>query len=259
MPSVKQKILITLKSISWIGLVILFFWISLTGIQSKEDMRCQKIRVIIQKDKNLGFIHSKDIYREVNRAQPGWEGKKIKDIKVNLIENHVRQNDYVKKAEVYLDHEKNLNVFIQPKAPIARIHDVNHNYYLSESWDAMPPSQEFSSRVIQITGKTGPILNPKNSLDSMIQQEIKYVMYYLEKNEEWKTILDQIHICNNGKLEMYTSFSNVKLKIGYGDHQFEKRMQKVKHFFETAIYIKDINSYESLDFQFSQQVIAQKK
>lgn len=259
MKSEYKKIMPTLKLLSWIGLVVFFIFITMTAMNRADSQRCDRIRVVFQKDKNLGFIHSSDIQKEVNRANPLWKGKQPRDIKANMIEHHIRENDYVKDAEVYVDHNQNLNVYIVPKLPIARIHNGYESYYLSEMWDRMPVSMRYTSRVIQVSGHVAHLTNPTSAMDSLVENELKVFLNYLDQNPEWKAVIDQIYITPRGKFELYLAFSDVTIRMGYIQNGFEKRMEKMKNFFKSMPYYKDLSQYTTLDFQYSQQVIATRK
>lgn len=251
-----MNFLIALKSLSWIGLIVLFIFISFTAMKAKDENRCEQIRVIFKNDKNLGFIHSKEIIREVNDANPSWTGQKSSLVKANLIEHAINENDYVKRAEIYIDQNRKMNVFVEPKAPLARIHQSDYSYYLSEDWDKMPLSQNFSKRVMHVSGRVGRLMNSQDCMDSFVEKELKIFLNYTEKNEIWKTMIDQIIITPQGKFELYLTFSDAAIKIGYINANFEKRMEKIIHFFKTAPYHSNLSQYSALDFQFSQQVIA---
>jgi cell division protein FtsQ len=251
--------MIAVKSLSWIGLVALFIYVSIAAMHVSEENRCDKIRVIFSHDKNLEFIHSKDIIKEVHDANPAWKGQKMNALKADIIENSIRENDYVKTAEVYLDFNKHLNVYIEPKAPIARIHDGGYSYYISENWDKMPLSTNFSKRVVHVTGRVQGLLNPKNLMDSFVEKELKIFLNYASKNDIWTMMVDQVYITPQGKFELYLTFTDAVIKIGFIGKHFEKRMEKVSTFFKIAPYYKNLSEYSTLDFQYSQQVIAMRK
>ncbi len=225
----------------------------------QEENHCEKIRVIFKNDKNLGFINSKEIIEEVNKVNASWNGQKSSRIKANLIEYSIKENDYVKNAEIYLDKNHNLNVFVEPMAPIARVHQGDYSYYLSENWEKMPLSTKFSKRLIHVTGRVDKLLNSQTRLDSFIEKELKIFLNHTDKNDIWKCMIDQIVITPQGKFELYLTFTDAAIKIGYIDHDFKKRLEKITQFYKLAPYYKNLSQYSTLDFQYSQQVIASKK
>ncbi len=255
----KTKVFILLKSLSWLGLVMIFAYISYAAFNYRKDQVCDKIRVVYNKDKNLGFLDTEEITKEIYSANPNWSGSKITKLKADIIEKQIKDNEYVKNAEVYLDNQKNLNLYIEPKAPLARIHDNYNTYYLSEMWDKMPVSSRFSSRVVQVSGNVKGITNPVSKLDTLIKNQIKILLDYTENNKIWKTIIDQIYITESGKIEFILTFSDVLIQMGYIDSNFEKRMEKLKQFFQVAPFYKNISEYSTLNLQFHQQVVATKK
>lgn len=255
----KPKVLLFLKSLSWIGMIALFIVISAAAIEKRNSMHIQNIKVRFKNDDNLGFVDSRDILKEVNSAFPSWKGSKLSKIKFNLIENGVKQNEYVKSAELYIDNQDYVNVVLVPKKPIARINSEFGDYYLSEDWDRMSLSDKYSKRIVFVSGRVHGITNPKTKLDSFIQQSLSKVLKYSEENTIWRDVIDQIYINDNGKIDLVLSFCEPIVKLGYVDNDFEKRMHKVDNFFKTAVRCHDLSMYEELDFQYSQQVVAKKK
>lgn len=256
----KGNLMFALKSISWGGLVLLFAGLTIAAANKSTDYPCDKIRVVIEKDKNLGFVNSKDIVREVNQSNPNWSQAAGRNLKPNMIENHIKNNEYVKNVHVYIDQNRNLNVYIVPKAPIFRIHDKNNSsYYIAEDWDRMNINHEFSSRVIHILGEVDGLLYPRTFKDSFILAELKLFSKYIEKNKNWNTAIDQIFIDASGKFELTMIFTDPGVQIGYIDSKLERKMEKVKNFFKLVPYHKSLDNYSKLNFEYNQQVIATKK
>lgn len=259
MQAKKSTYITTLKSISWFVLIAVFVGLSCLAFRVNDQQSCKRVRVLFRHDKNLGFLQSSDIYKEVANANPNWSHTTAQKIKANMIENHIRENDYVKDAQVYVDHHQNLNIYVEPKAPIARIHDGYDSYYLSENWDRMPTSTRFSSRCIQVSGAIDHILDPRSKKDSLIQHELKTILNYIDKNNGWKAVIDQLHFDSYGRLEMNLTFIEPSFKMGFVDGHFDKRMQKAYQFVKHASQHIDLNEYDQFNFTFSQQVIGTKK
>lgn len=255
----RTKLLLSLKLASWGGMIALFFVISIAGIEKRNTARCQNIKIRFKNDQNLGFIDSRDVMKEVNQADPAWQGQKLSNIKFNLIENGVRQNEYVEKAELYLDNQDNINVVLEPKKPIARINCETGAYYLSKDWDKMSLSNKCSKRIVHVSGRVRNITQPESKMDSFVKQSLAKILNYLEKKTVWKDATEQIYINENGKIDLVFLFSEPIIKIGYVDDKFEQKMNKVNAFFKTIVRCHDLASYSELDFQYSQQVVARKK
>jgi len=259
MKKTKTKVLLGLKLLSWIGLIVIFIVVSVAAVNKRQNVRCDSILVRFKQDKNLGFIQSKDILKEIHNADPAWSGQKISNIKMNLIENAIKQNSYVKNSELFLDNQNRINVVVVPKAPIARINTSSESYYLSESWDRMDLSPNYSKRIIHISGRVERLLNPISSVDSFINYEVKTILNFIDKNKIWTDAIDQIYINPVGKIELVLTFCEPLIQLGFIDENFEKRMIKLDNFLRIAPRFQNISNYQSLDFQFSNQVVARKK
>lgn len=255
----KLKLLLVLKSLSWFVLIGVFIMISIAAVNTRTNSTCQKLNIRFKNDGNLGFIDSRDVSKEVHDADPHWQGSKIDKVKFNLIENGIRQNAYVDKVELFLDHNENVNVVLSPKKPIARVAAAHGDYYISQDWDMMPLSDKYSKRIVLVTGATDRLLNPLNRTDSFKRTSLKTFFEYYSKNKLWQDAIEQIHISQNGKLDLVLSFSEPIVKLGYADAQLEKKMMKLENFYRRIVRSHDLNMYRELDIQYEQQVIARKK
>jgi cell division protein FtsQ len=255
----RKQLLLSLKLGSWLGMIALFLVISIAAIEKRNTARCQNIKIRFKNDQNLGFIDSRDVMKEVNQADSSWQGQKLSNIKFNLIENGVRQSEYVKKAELYLDNQDNINVVLEPKKPIARVNSETGAYYLSEDWNEMSLSSKYSKRIVHVSGRVRNLTHPESKMDSFVKQSLVKLLYFIEKNSVWKDATEQIYINENGKIDLVLLFSEPIVRIGYVDDNFEQKMNKVNAFFKTIVRCHDLANYEELDFQYSQQVVARKK
>jgi cell division protein FtsQ len=252
----KPKFLLVIKSLSWIGMMVLFIVISVAAVEKRSNSRCQNLKVKFKNDLNLGFLEARDVLNEVNQADPNWKGQKLSKVKFNLIENGIKQNEYVKKAELFLDNQENINVVLVPKKPIARINSVYGDYYLSEDWDRMRLSSKFSKRIVYVSGRVNNLIHPVSKVDSLVKQSLSRLLSYMEKKSIWNDAVEQIYINENGKVDLVLSFSEPIIKLGYIDNDFERKMNKVDNFFKAVMRCHDISNYEALDFQYSHQVVA---
>lgn len=256
----KGKFLLGLKLLSWLGLIVLFTIVSIAAIKKRDNLRSDgTILVRFKKDKNLGFIKTNDVIREINLANPAWKDQKISQIKFNLIENAVKQNEYVKRAELYVDSRNQINVVIEPKQPIARINGSFGAYYLSENWDKMALSSNYSMRIVHISGRVDRMINPMTQVDSFINMEVKKILEYMKKNTVWRDAIDQIYVTPQGKIELSLVFAEPIVQLGFLDSKFEKRMEKLNNFFKIAPNYQQLSNYSELNFEFTNQVVARKK
>jgi cell division protein FtsQ len=256
----KGNFLLGLKLLSWLGLIVLFTVVSIAAINKRNNLRCnESILVRFKKDKNLGFIKTNDVMHEIKLANPSWSGQKISQIKFNLIENAVKQNEYVKRAELYVDSRDQINVMIEPKVPIARINGTYGAYYLSENWDKMSLSPNYSMRIVHISGRVDRLINPMTQVDSFINREVKSILDYMNKNTVWRDAIDQIIVTPDGKIELALMFAEPIVKLGFIDGKFEKRMEKMNNFFKIAPNYQQLSNYSELNFEFTNQVVAKRK
>jgi cell division protein FtsQ len=252
----KYSFLKIIKFITWIGFVAIFAIASFYAIDTKNNVRAKNIQLIFTNKKGNYFINEKDILTEVDRFNAHWKGKRIIDLKINELEKSISQNEYVQNAQIVSGQNGNLTIFVEQKNPIARIFEgEQESYYLSENWDKMPTSNNFSKRVIAVMGSTQGLLNPITKTDSFIQYEVKTILNFVKENDFWAKAIDQVYVDPNGKIELVMIFSHSILKFGTINEDYEKRFNKILIFYKSVLNYVDLSQYKYLDFTFKNQII----
>ncbi len=161
------------------------------------------------------------------------------------IEQLIRRIPFVKKANVYITVNSELNIQVQEKKPVLNL--VNSDYLLSENGLLIPKIDSLNIDLISFYGEIDPnIYTNLSNLSKMIKKDdflkdhIKYIYsdsssYYLSVN----------------------SF-NYNIELG-GLENISEKLNNYKAFLASKIDDEILNKYSHLNLNFNKQVIAQKK
>ena len=161
------------------------------------------------------------------------------------IEQLIRRIPFVKKANVYITVNSELNIQVQEKKPVLNL--VNSDYLLSENGQLIPKIDSLNIDLISFFGEIDPnIYTNLSNLSKMIKKDdflkdhIKYIYsdsssYYLSVN----------------------SF-NYNIELG-GLENISEKLNNYKAFLASKIDDEILNKYSHLNLNFNKQVIAQKK
>ena len=213
---------------------------------------------------NLKNTSEKLIFNEKNIQLSSNNFINNDSIKINLLDNYksldslnadietvyeieqlIRRIPFVKKANVYITVNSELNIQVQEKKPVLNL--VNSDYLLSENGLLIPKIDSLNIDLISFYGEIDPnIYTNLSNLSKMIKKDdflkdhIKYIYsdsssYYLSVN----------------------SF-NYNIELG-GLENISEKLNNYKAFLASKIDDEILNKYSHLNLNFNKQVIAQKK
>ncbi|WP_317048192.1 cell division protein FtsQ/DivIB [Flavivirga eckloniae] len=166
---------------------------------------------------------------------------------LNNLENALKSNPMIKKAEVYLAVNGTLNAEIEQRTPIARV-STNASYYIDGEGLYMPLSTNYSARVPLVTGYV-----EKNKLKSIYKVAKK-----IRNDEFLKKHVIEIHQSRNKSL--YLKLRQCPFIVQLGDVSFlDKKINNLKAFYQKNLKEKTFNNYSKINLQFDNQVICTKR
>ena len=175
-----------------IGGGMLSLLIAAIGKKNRED--CTDYTIAIKGSEENFFIDADDI-RKLLRAGAGSEikGKKISEINLKKLEQLLRENVWIRKAEMWFDNKNVLHVEVYEREPIARIFTTAGNtFYIDSTERKMPLSDKLSARVPVFTGF--PDKKVYSAKDSMLLTDVKNIATYINNDPFWMSQVAQIDI-----------------------------------------------------------------
>ncbi len=165
---------------------------------------------------------------------------------LNKMEDTLLKNPMIKNAEVYLTIDGLLGVKIEQRKPIARIIG-SPDFYLDEEGIKMPLSSVHSARVPIITGN----LNDD-------YKDITDLILKINEDDFMRESVVGLHQRENGTIELRIRKNNFKVLFGEVE-LIEKKFQKFKAFYKLAKQNNMLSSYNLVNLQFNDQVVATKR
>jgi cell division protein FtsQ len=168
-------------------------------------------------------------------------------IDLQELEQTVLLNSYIESATVFFTIDGVLKTKVKQRTPIARINTVNSSYYIDKHGFRIPLSDNYSARVILITGE----INEGN-----LQEFTRFVNVISADNFLKKEI---IGIHKTQKNEFILSVRSGQYKIEFGSLEKTKvKFKKLKAFYNKAYVDKTINQYKTINLKYHNQVVCAK-
>ena len=180
-------------------------------------------------------------------------GATVKNLSKSVIDLHnleanVRSHPMVESASVFLTVDGFLKAKIKQRTPIARVVVNNESYYIDRQAKTMPLSDNFSARVLLISGDV------KEENNDKIHELVTAIL----KNEFLKEQIIAIENTQKGEYVLDTRVGDQKIMLG--------KIENLDHKFKNlgAFYVKTmadstIYKYDSINLKYNKQVVATNK
>ena len=235
-----------------IGSGMLSLLIAAIGKKNKED--CTGYTIAIKGTEDNYFIDVDDITKLL-RAGAGFEikGMKIKEINLKRLEQLLRDNVWIRKAEMWFDNRNVLHVEVYEREPLARIFTTAGNtFYIDSTIKKLPLSGKLSARVPVFTGFTDKKIY--SAKDSSLLTDVKNIATYIKNDPFWMSQVAQIDITPQKTFEVSPVVGNHVIKLGNAK-DIEKKFNRLMIFYKQVLAQKGFDSYSIVDVQYTGQVV----
>ena len=161
------------------------------------------------------------------------------------IEQIITRIPFVKKANVYMTVNSELNIRVQEKKPVLNLY--NSDYLLSENGQLIPKIDSLNIDLISFFGEIDPtIYTNLSNLSKMIIKD--------------DFLKDHIKYIYSDSLSFYLSVNRFNYNIELGNlENISEKLINYKAFIASIMDDEILNKYSHLNLKFNKQVIAQKK
>ena len=161
------------------------------------------------------------------------------------IEQIISRIPFVKKANVYMTVNSELNIRVQEKKPVLNLY--NSDYLLSENGQLIPKIDSLDIDLISFFGE----------IDSTIYTNLSNLSKMIIKDDYLK---DHIKYIYSDSLSFYLSVNRFNYNIELGSlENISEKLNNYKVFMASIMDDEILNKYSHLNLKFNKQVIAQKK
>jgi cell division protein FtsQ len=216
---------------------------------------CKSVIVHVKNEEIVKFVTPTEITSALVNANNIVLGStKIKDIQVANLEAIVQNNAWVADANIYVDHNENINVDVLQKEPILRWlnGDVVQNY-LDASANAIPVNPNHTANV--------PVVTSANIGATIATQKLKYKMValcnYIKKDTFWNAAIAQININNHMQFELITNLGDHLVLFG-DTTNMQNKFARLATFYKEAMPRNGWDVFTQLDVRYDGQIVAQK-
>ncbi len=205
---------------------------------------------LIFNEKNIQFSSNNFINNDSIKIKLSDNYKSLDSLNADIetvyeIEQIISRIPFVKKANVYMTVNSELNIRVQEKKPVLNLY--NSDYLLSENGQLIPKIDSLNIDLISFFGEIDPTMytNLSNLSKMIIKDDF---------------LKDHIKYIYSDSLSFYLSVNRFNYNIELGSlENISEKLINYKAFIASIMDDEILNKYSHLNLKFNKQVIAQKK
>lgn len=243
--------------IGWVLFLGIVLAILVGAIARKKNSYPSSMEVLVRPLSNgEKLISEADVKQALIRAFGNdIENTEIAELDVERMERVLEEDPFVEDAETYVDQNNILHVDIKQRAPMLRILDQNGgNYYLDSKGVKMPPSTNFTARVMVATGNVAPYTPEFMQKKRNTLKDLVILTRALSKDDFLASFVQQIHINNAGEFLLVPLIGNQKIVLG-NVRKLDDKFHRLKTFYKNAMPYVGWKQYTVINLKYSGQVV----
>ena len=244
---------ITLLSLLSVGLVAYVAYTILFLSAPDENERCVDVELIVKQDSEVQFISESDVENLLKEAHVYPKGMLMKEVNTKKIEEAVRKNEFVSKAECYKSSDSRLCVKVELRTPVMYVVPDGQDGYFIDAQGKIIPNRNYVENLVTASG---------NIDEKYASTQLAEFGLFLSSNEFWNNQIEQIYVQKNKKgehvIELVPRVGDHIVSLGTMD-DYERKLRKLKTFYEKAMTTVGWNKYAKVSLEYSNQIICTKR
>ena len=214
------------------------------------DQTCRDMELVIKDTAYAGFITKDELKGILEKKGIYPIGKKMERISTKSLERELSKHPLIDEAECYKTPSGKVCVEVTQRIPILRVMSANgENYYLDNKGTVMPSEAKCVAHRVIVTG---------NVEKSFAMKDLYKFGVFLQKNSFWNAQIEQIHVLPGKNIELVPRVGDHLIYLGK-IAGFEKKLKRVKAFYERGLNQVGWNKYSRISVEFDNQIICTKR
>lgn len=178
----------------------------------------------------------------------------LEDVNVLALENALSSDSRIEIAQVYIDGNNILNVYLKQREPIARVMSENgEDYYIDRFGAKVATVKNSAIRVPIITGNISRYSEDWKTLKGHSMHDILALTKSIRKDDFLRALIEQIEIEDAEHITLIPKVG--KQKISFGSiEDLELKLQNLKISYKTLLPAKGWTKYDTINVSITNQL-----
>lgn len=255
---------ITLWTLFLAGLAVLLGFIG----AERQKTTARDLEIVIDYGDAVPLITQNEVREIIIHHFDTLKGRRIKEIDLARMEETLSEIDLVRRADVCVSIQGDLEVRILQRRPILRVINARgESFYLDETGRTVSHSIRHpvrlpvaSGHIPQSPGDTILLTEEPNSAaeDALHELRMLYRMaQYIDRDPFLTRQIDQIYVSGNGDLELIPKLGRHVILFGKAV-KMEQKFYKLKAFYRKGIPGSGWHAYSRINLKYENQVVCSK-
>lgn len=215
-----------------------------------KDGLCTKLEVVVDNKGENQFIHTEDITKFIDQKKLNPQGKPLKDIDTQKIEEAILTNQLIKKVEVFTTNSGAVKVVVHERKPVLRVISNNgSNYYVDDQGEKMPLSKRSTAYLPIATGVIK---------EDFAKGELYKFALFLSSDKFWNAQIEQIVVGADNNITLIPRVGDQQIILGQLI-DYKDKLDKLMTFYEKGLNEIGWNKYSVINLKYDKQVVCTKR
>ena len=220
-----------------------------------SGIKCQEVKVLIE-NSSYRFVNEESIREHVMNIDSSIFKKNMSQINTEFIETGLEKISAIENAEVYdgifgcpWKLQGRLIVRILQRTPVFRVIGEAGTFYVDSSGKKIEMTPEKAKKMIIVTG----FLKKRENIEKILP----FIMY-LNKDDFWKSQIQQIYRYENGELKIIPLIGSQIIEFG-GTENYRGKLRNLKALYEQGFSKTGWQKYSNINLKFKDQIVCTKR
>lgn len=230
---------------------------------------CTTVRIDIDRGGNIVYMQERDIKNWMTLHGIAPQKTPLMQINASHIETVLRQNRYVRDAQVYTTPDEVLHIVVEQRTPILKIINTRQQtFQLDENGVEMPVNPDYKARLrvasgyIPLVPRYGSDVTQLSDTSSrVLLKKLFDIHAYLSEDPLWDALFEQIYVNRNFEIDLVPKVGAQIVELGTVKDRadLEQKLFRLRLFYENAMKGQDWQRYSTLNLRYKNQVVATRR
>ncbi|MDR1974298.1 MAG: hypothetical protein LBQ31_06445 [Bacteroidales bacterium] len=228
--------------------------------QKQNLLKINSVNITVSRGGDIVYLQKHDIenYLYGDHKVSLDSGKEINEVNIHYVENLLRENPYVRHAEVYVSQDGIIYLDIEQRQPVLKVYNKNNEVFnIDKDGIIMPNNPKYPAYIRVANGNISAKYH-----DGDTAKNILHSIFMLSRNISADTVMDalieQIYVNEKNNIILIPKVGDVAIIFGKATNMKEK-IKKIKDFYTAIPSFNSERRYKVLDARFRDQIVGIKK
>lgn len=210
------------------------------------DSVCGSLSYTIEDRDERLYVTEAELDRVLREKDLYPVGRQLDLVSLHKIEKTIVAHPMVRTAECYLTPRNEVRIRLTQRVPLLRVQTPGDAYFIDTDRKVMPAREAIQDKVLLATGTLGV---------QMASGALADFAEWLEDNSYWRERVHHVYVQSPQMVYVYLRGENQPRIVMGAMRNYEKKLAKLRVFFEKGAEATKDKNYTELDLRFKGQVI----